>query len=52
MTGPDHIIRLEVRNIPAFQTEEFMPPEDELKSRVDFVYSQELPTEDVNKFCT
>ncbi len=52
MTGPDHIIRLEVRNIPAFQTEEFMPPEDELKSRVDFVYSQELPTEDVNKFWT
>ena len=27
-----------------------MPPENELKSRVDFVYSQELPTEDVNKF--
>ena len=48
--GPDHVIRLEVRNIPAFQTEEFMPPENELKSRVDFVYSRELPTQDVNKF--
>ena len=47
---PDHVIRLEVRNIPAFQAEDFMPPENELKSRVDFVYSQELPTEDVNKF--
>lgn len=37
--GSDGIIRLEARNIPAFQTEEFMPPENELKSRVDFSYS-------------
>ena len=36
--GNDHIIRLEVRNIPAFQTEDLMPPENEVKSRVDFVY--------------
>ena len=36
--GPDHIVRMEVRNVPSFQTEDFMPPEDELKSRVDFVY--------------
>jgi hypothetical protein len=50
ITGPDRIIRLDARNIPAFQTEEFMPPENELKSRVDFVYSRELPTQDVNKF--
>src|SRR6202035_1972020 len=34
------VVRLEADNIPAFQTEDFMPPENELKSRVDFVYSQ------------
>ena len=33
------VVRLEANNIPAFQTEDFMPPENELKSRVDFVYS-------------
>ena len=39
--GSDHIIRMEAHNIAAFQIEDFMPPEDELKSRVDFVYSDE-----------
>ncbi len=29
--GADHVVRLEARNIPAFQTEEFMPPENELQ---------------------
>lgn len=48
--GPDHIIRLEARNIPAFQTEDFMPPANELKSRVDFVYSVEPPERDQEKF--
>jgi hypothetical protein len=37
--GPDHIIRLQASSIPAFQSEDFMPPENELKSRVDFTYS-------------
>jgi hypothetical protein len=31
-------IRLESRDIPAFVTEEYMPPENELKFRVDFIY--------------
>lgn len=31
-------IRLEAHDIPAFVTEEYMPPEDELKYRVDFIY--------------
>lgn len=31
-------IQLEVHDVPAFATEEFMPPENELKYRVDFVY--------------
>lgn len=36
----DHgVIRLEVNNVPAFVTEESMPPENALKLRVDFVYS-------------
>jgi len=36
--GPDHIIRMETKNIPPFQTEDFMPPANQLKSRVDFTY--------------
>lgn len=31
-------IRLEAHDVPAFVTEEFMPPENELKYRVDFMY--------------
>jgi hypothetical protein len=48
--GADHIVRLEAKNIPAFQTEDYMPPENELKSRVDFVYSQESFEDDADKF--
>lgn len=48
--GPDHIIRLEANNIPGFQTEDYMPPEDELKSRVDFTYSEDLPEKDAAQF--
>jgi Domain of Unknown Function with PDB structure (DUF3857) len=40
--GPDGIIRLEMDNIPAFQEEDFMPPPNELKSRVDFIYDFEF----------
>src|SRR5258705_820100 len=47
--GPDHIVRLEAQNIPGFQTEDFMPPENELKSRVDFIYSTEFES-DSDKF--
>ncbi len=36
--GPEGTVRMEASNIPAFQTEDYMPPENELKSRVDFVY--------------
>lgn len=39
--GPDHIVRLEVNDIPAFQAEDYMPPANEMKSRVDFIYSDE-----------
>ncbi len=35
--GADGIIRMAATNIPAFQTEDFMPPANEVKSRVDFI---------------
>ena len=47
---PDGIIRMIAKNIPAFQIEDFMPPENELKFRVAFVYHEEAPEKDVDKF--
>jgi hypothetical protein len=40
--GPDGIVRLEASDIPAFKTEDYMPPANELKSRVDFIYYDEF----------
>ncbi|HET9406473.1 MAG TPA: DUF3857 domain-containing protein [Candidatus Sulfotelmatobacter sp.] len=48
--GPDRVIRMEVSDLPAFQTEDYMPPQYELKGRVDFVYDLERPENDVDKF--
>ena len=48
--GPDGVVRLEVSNIAAFQTEDFMPPPDELKARVDFIYQDELLEPNPDKF--
>ena len=48
--GPDHIIRLEAANIPAFPKEDFMPPENELKERVDFTYTVDEPETDVSHY--
>jgi hypothetical protein len=50
--GPDHIIRMTSDNIPAFQTEDFMPPENELKFRVDFIYNEERPEMDPTRYWT
>src|ERR1700674_2196973 len=44
--GPDHIVRMEANNIPAFQTEDYMPPPYELRSRVDFIYDETPPEKD------
>jgi hypothetical protein len=33
------VVRLEAQNVPAFQIEDYMPPQNELKMRVDFAYS-------------
>jgi Domain of Unknown Function with PDB structure (DUF3857) len=48
--GGDGIIRMEASNIPAFQTEDFMPPPNELKSRVDFIYSEDSIEKDTNNY--
>lgn len=40
--GPDKIVRMELQNVPAFQEEDFMPPPNELKARVDFIYEDEF----------
>jgi hypothetical protein len=47
---PDHIIRMQVNNVAAFQIEDFMPPEDELKSRVDFTYSEDNVSKTADQF--
>src|ERR1700733_7284443 len=44
------IVRMEAQNIPAFQVEDFMPPENELKFRVDFEYSESDAEQDPAKF--
>jgi transglutaminase-like putative cysteine protease len=44
------ILRMESANIPAFQIEDFMPPENELKFRVDFQYSEQNAESDPDKF--
>jgi uncharacterized protein DUF3857 len=38
--GPDHVFRMEANNVAAFQMEDFMPPPNELKARVDFNYNE------------
>ncbi|HZR55981.1 MAG TPA: DUF3857 domain-containing protein [Terriglobales bacterium] len=47
---PMHVVRMDTNNIPAFQTEDFMPPENELKSRVDFTYSEDAFETDTEKY--
>jgi hypothetical protein len=37
--------RLEIHDVPAFVTEDLMPPEEELKMRVDFIYLAEARPE-------
>lgn len=48
--GNDGIIRMTANNIPAFKVEEYMPPENEVRFRVLFIYHDELPERDVDKF--
>lgn len=48
--GSDHIVRMDAVNIPAFETEDYMPPADELKSRVDFVYEEGFADKDADAY--
>jgi hypothetical protein len=48
--GPDGIVRLEAHDVPAFDTEDFMPPADELRARVDFNYSNDAQESDAAKY--
>jgi len=41
---------MEATNIPSFQTEDFMPPENELKARVDFIYQDDFSETVPDKF--
>ncbi len=44
------IIRMTSEDVPPFQTEDFMPPEHELKFEVNFVYSQDGFEKDPDRF--
>ncbi|GAC1619829.1 MAG: hypothetical protein PVS2B2_06660 [Candidatus Acidiferrum sp.] len=48
--GPDGIVRMTSNNIPAFQIEDYMPPENELKFRVIFTYYDERPELDSERY--
>jgi Domain of Unknown Function with PDB structure (DUF3857) len=39
------VVHLEINNIAAFQTEDYMPPQNELKARVDFLYAEDSETQ-------
>jgi uncharacterized protein DUF3857 len=45
-----HVIRMESEDIPAFQYEEDMPPEDTMKYKVDFIYTDGSLEKDPEKF--
>ena len=48
--GPDHIVRMTAGNIPAFVTEDHMPPANELKYRVVFTYHDEVLELNADKY--
>jgi len=48
--GADKIVRMTVNDVPAFQREDFMPPENEVRFRVIFIYSEEGFEMDPAKF--
>ncbi len=47
---PQHVIRLDVKDVLAFRSEDYMPPEFEMKARVDFIYSREIVTFEGDKY--
>jgi len=49
-TNEGKIVRLETEDVPAFQVEDYMPPENALKFRIDFTYTYGDPETDETKF--
>ena len=49
-SAADRIIRMTTKDVPAFQEEEYMPPEKELKFRVSFVYNETTFEEKQEKY--
>lgn len=48
--GVDKIIRMTAVNVAAFKVEDYMPPENELKFRVDFVYNEDAFEQSEDKY--
>lgn len=48
--GPDGLISMAASDIPAFRAEDYMPPENEMKSRVDFIYTEDFVEKDPDKY--
>ncbi|HUN63370.1 MAG TPA: DUF3857 domain-containing protein [Candidatus Sulfotelmatobacter sp.] len=48
--GPDKVIRMTTTDVPAFREEDFMPPENEVKFRVIFIYSEDSVESDPARF--
>ena len=48
--APNGVVSMEATDIPAFQAEDYMPPENELKSRVDFIYSEDSFEKEPDKY--
>ena len=46
----NNVVNLEANNVPAFEPEDYMPPENEMKSRVDFIYTDESYEKDADKY--
>jgi hypothetical protein len=44
------VVRMEVHNVPAFLVEDYMPPQDQLKFRVEFNYSEANHETEPEKF--
>ena len=48
--GPDRVVRMEVHNMPAFHEEDYMPPANELRAHVNFIYTDDFVDPDPDKF--
>jgi hypothetical protein len=48
--GVDKLIRMTAVNVAAFKVEDYMPPENELKFRVDFVYNEDAFEQTEDKY--